>query len=155
MVGLIITLICLLASTACSQLAPRPQAEQQGAKTVGTPKSAQQDRTAIPDITGCTRDQTTFYRGRVLLFRRTPKSITIAIRTEWDTTEKLSYSTKEDSVEFRLQNRAISASEFRQIESRVKDRTAEVHATVWVCQVDGSQKVKIIDWEPADGKTHE
>ena len=151
MVGLIIALICLLPFTACSKPAPRARIEQQ-AKTGASPNSPQNDRTAIPEIKGCTRDQTSFYRGKVARFRRTSKAIAITIRTDWDTTEELAQSTKTNPVEYRLQNHPISASEFKQIESRLKDHSAAVRATVWVCQVNTSQTVKIIDWEPTHSK---
>jgi hypothetical protein len=148
-VSLIFALTCLLPSMACAKAAPKPQTEQQKPTPPSAPPLSQQkDRTEIPEIAGCTRSQTSFYRGKVLSFLRTRKSIEITIRTEWDTTEKLVHSTKENSILYRLQNHPISAAEFRQIESRLKDSTAEVRATVWVCQINGSQNVKIIDWEP-------
>lgn len=149
--GLTITLVHFLLSTSCST-PTQPQTGQARPAARIEARMPQKDRTAIPEIKGCTRDQTTFYRGRVLSFRRKPTAIEITIRTEWDTTEKLVQSTKTSPIEYRLQNRPISASEFRQIESRLKDDSAEVRATVWVCQVNTSQSVKIIDWESTDSK---
>jgi hypothetical protein len=151
--GLTIALVYFLLSTSCSQTRTQPQTEQEKpATSTARPSSPQKDRTAIPELKGCTRDQTTFYRGKVLLFRRTPKSIEITIRTEWDTTEKLVHSTETNPVEYRLQNHPISAAEFRQIESRLKDHSDEVRAAVWVCQINDSQHIRIIDWEPTENE---
>jgi hypothetical protein len=150
--GLTIALVHFLLSTSCSRPITQPQSDQERpAERVEAPRP-QKDRTAIPEIKGCTRDQTTFYRGRVLSFRRKPTAIEITIRTEWDTTEKLVQSTKTSSVEYRLKDHPISGSDLKQIESRLKDHPAEVQATVWVCQINNSQAVKIIDWNLTDNK---
>ena len=150
--GLTIALVHFLLSTSCSRPITEPQSDQERpAARVDAPRP-QKDRTAIPEIKGCTRDQTTFYRGKVLSFRRKPTAIEITIRTEWDTTEKLVHSTKASPVEYRVRNHPISVSELKQIESRFRDQPAEVHATVWVCQINNSQALKIIDWELPDSK---
>ena len=148
--GLAIALVYFLLSMSCSQPTTQPPTEQEKPAARIEASRPQKGRTAIPEIKGCTRDQTTFYRGRVLLFRRKLTSIEITIRTEWDTTEKLVQSTRTNPVEYRLQDHPISGSEFKQIESRLKNQTAEVHATVWVCQINNSQVVKIIDWNQTD-----
>lgn len=150
--GLTIALVYLQLSTSCSRPTTQPQTEQGRPGAPIEARGPQKDRTAIPEIKGCTRDQTTFYRGKVLLFRHLPTAIEITIRTEWDTTENLVQSTKANPVEYRLQNHPISGSELKQIESRLKDHPAEMHATVWVCQINNSQAVKIIDWESTDNK---
>jgi hypothetical protein len=150
--GLTIALVYFLPSTSCSRPTTQPQTEQGRPAARSESPRPQKDRTAIPEIKGCTRDQTTFYQGKVLLFRRTPKAIEITISTDWDTTEKLVQSTKTNPVEYRLQNRPIEASEFQQLESRLKHHTDDVRATVWVCQVKTLQSVKIIDWELPDSK---
>ena len=150
--GLTIALGYFLLSMSCLRPTTQPQTEQgRPASRIEAPRP-QKDRTAIPEIKGCTRDQTTFYRGKVLSFRRMPTAIEITIRTEWDTTEKLVQSTKTSPVEYRRQDHPISGSEFKQIESRLKDHPAKVHATVWVCQINNSQAVKIIDWNLTDSK---
>jgi hypothetical protein len=150
--GLTIALVYCLPSTSCSRPTTQPQTEQGRPAARSEFHRPQKDRTAIPEIKGCARDQTTFYRGKVLSFRRKPTAIEITIRTEWDTTEKLVHSTKASPVEYRVRNHPISVSELKQIESRFRDQPAEVHATVWVCQIKNSQALKIIDWELPDSK---
>src|SRR3954471_2996386 len=150
--GLTIALAYFLLSTSCSGPTQPAHTEQSSLSATNAVSTPQRDRTAIPEIKGCSRDQTTFYRGKVLLFRRMPSLIEITIRTEWDTTEKLVQSTKANPVEYRLRNHPISGSELKEIESRLKDHTAQVQATVWVCQINNLQAVKIIDWESTDNK---
>jgi hypothetical protein len=145
-----------VSAASCAQVYRSGKNAEKDAKDNSLPTeipNGQDKRIAIPDIEGCSRDQTTFYRGKVLRFRRTQKLIEITIHTEWDTTEKLVHFVRANPVEYRLQNKPISDSEFRQVESRLKDRAAAVRATVWVCQIEGSQRVKIIDWEAADSRT--
>lgn len=149
---LTIALVYFQLSTSCSRPTTQPQTEQGRPSARFEAHRPQKDRTAIPEIKGCTRDQTSFYQGKVLLFRRRLNAIEITVRTDWDTTEKLTQSTKTNPIEYRFQNRPISASELQQIESRLKDHTDDVRATVWVCQVNTSQSVKIIDWESPDNK---
>lgn len=147
----LLAFVCLVYSPACSQVSPESRSKTQ------TPKAAtpvpEQDgqktdkRIAMAKLDDCSRDETTFYQGKVLRFRRTSASTEITIRTDWDTTEKLVQANKKHPIEYRLEGQAISERALRQIESRIKNG-ADVRAIAWICRSDSSEIVKIIEWGP-------
>jgi hypothetical protein len=137
-----------LPNAACAQQQPQPVPT---VETGGNENSqaqtarAEGQRIAVLDIPGCSRDQTTFYKGKVLAFKRTSKATAITVRTEWDTTEKLTQSNVKP-IEFRLHERQITPSEWAQMQSALTRQSGDVRATVWVCKVKNKDTIKIIEW---------
>ena len=123
-----------------SQSSPTPQ--RQGSRD---------SRIAIPEIKGCMRDQITFYKGKVQSFKREERSLEITVRTEWDTTEKL---TSDDSkaIEFRVKDKRQKDEQWKAIEDALSDHSQQLGVTVWVCKVGDREQIKIIDWEPPASK---
>lgn len=122
----------------------RKPAEQ--AKVPSKNSKIQDKRVAIPAIEGCSRDETTFYEGRVLSFRQRAKSTQIEVRTEWDTNEKLTQLNDGHAIKVLLQGRPIKDAELKEIKSALTNHARTVHATVWVCKEEGKDIIKIIDW---------
>jgi hypothetical protein len=149
--GLVVALTFSISTASCSRI--RSQSQEQTAKPSPTSSEAAEkpsrsdSRIAIPEIKGCSRDQTSFYKGKVLSFLRKEKSIEITIRTEWDTTEKL-VQTNADSIEYRRKGQPLKDEESKQIESLLSENSQRVGVTVWVCNPGDKQQIKIIDWDP-------
>ncbi len=147
---LFFALNCSLSVASCAQVQHQSQGEvEKGARFGNLPSKdskSQDKRTAIRDIEGCSRDQTTFYKGKVLSFRRTTKSTEITVRTEWDTTEKLTQPNEGRPIDFRLDDRPIKDAEWKRITSALAAHTQPVGATVWICRKEDKEILKMIDW---------
>jgi hypothetical protein len=147
--GIVFSLSLITSTMSCGVEPSRSQASvaKSSPESSATPqkRDAQYDRVAIPDIKGCPRDDITFYKGKVLSFKRDESMVEISIKTEWNTTEKLSQSEK--SIEFRLNNQPLKELEWKDVESMLSDPSHQPSATVWVCRVGGKDQVKIIDWQ--------
>ena len=161
LIGLFVVLACWLPTVSCShELSPsqagavRSPAQNQSTtsqnKTAPTPRRP--GKVAIPEIKGCSRDQVTFYKGKVLAFKRTDKSVEITVRTEWDTTEKLTQDNSDNSIEFRLKDKTLTDDERKRVESLLADNPEQVQVTVWTCNPGGKEQIKIIDWDPPAAK---
>ncbi|MCA1568466.1 MAG: hypothetical protein LC803_23010 [Acidobacteria bacterium] len=108
-------------------------------------------RVAVPEIEGCERDNVTFFRGAVRYFKRTTDAVEITIRTEWDSDEELRQPTDKDrTVVYRLESKRMEEGNWGLIISKEGTIKPNVRATVWVCERDGEQTIKIIDWHLAD-----
>jgi hypothetical protein len=129
-------------SVAPSQLQPSPTPQRPGSS---------HSRIAIPEIKGCVRDQITFYKGKVQSFKRDERSLEITVRTEWDTTEKL---TSDDSkaIEFRVKGKPAKDEQWKTIENALSDSSPQLGVTVWVCKAGDREQIKIIDWDPPASK---
>lgn len=148
---LFVALACSITTVSCGQVPDQSpgQAENRSNSNVVAQNADRKDvRIAIPDIKGCSRDQVTFYKGKVLLFRRSTKSTEITVRTEWDTTEKLVQRNNDNSIEFRFQGRPLKDEGWKQIDRLLSAHPEKVRATVWVCNRADKEEIRIIDWEP-------
>jgi hypothetical protein len=156
--GLCVVLACSLHNVSCSHELPQSQAEairspaqnQSPNQTAATPQRP--GKIAIPEIKGCSRDQVTFYKGKVLAFNRSDKSIAITVRTEWETTEKLVQDNSDNSIEFQLKGAPLKDEDRKRIESLLADDPEQVQVTVWTCRPGGKDQIKIIDWDPPAAK---
>ena len=137
----LVVLTCVLPTVSCSH--------EQNNLAATLQKSG---KVAIPEIRGCTRDNVTFYKGKVLAFKRSDKSITITVRTEWETTEKLSQDNRDNSIEFQLKGQPLKDEDRKRIETLLADDPKQVQATVWTCRMGSKEQIKIIDWDPPAAK---
>ena len=154
--GLVLALLFFTSAASCSRMSSQSQ-EQTAKPSPTNTETAQRPgrgdgKVAVPEIKGCSRDQTSFYKGKVLSFLRNEKSVEITVRTEWDTTEKLVQANADNSIEFRLKGRPIKDDEAKSIESLLSDNPQQVGVTVWVCNPGDKQQIKIIDWDPPANK---
>lgn len=94
----------------------------------------------------CSRDNLTTYTGVVIDYRRAIGETTLRIRTDWDTTERVSLKhpgTDDPSAFFRLEGRPFNAaSDWKQIEQRKGVLVPGARAAAWVCS-DGRV---MVDW---------
>jgi len=147
---ILLALSCSVPVASCTP-APRPLQElagkpEQQAKSPSKDSRIQDKRIAIPDIEGCSRDETTFYEGEVLSFSQSAESTEIVVRTEWETTEKLTQMNAGHPIKFLLQGRPIKDTELKEIKSALATHAGTVQTTVWVCKEEGKDIIKIIDW---------
>ncbi len=150
--GLFVALACSITAVSCAQVARQSQGQAENkSSSVAAQNAKRKDvRIAIPDIKGCFRDQITFYKGKVLSFRRSRKSTEITVRTEWDTTEKLVQPNNGNSIEFRFQGQPLKDEAWKQIETLLSAHPEKVRATVWVCKQEDNEEIKVIDWKPPE-----
>lgn len=150
--GFVLPLTFSIAMASCSGIGSQSQqltAESSPTKSQAAQKPNRSDsKIAIPEIKGCSRDKTSFYKGKVLFFLRNEKSVEITVRTEWDTTEKLVQANADNSIEFRLKGRPLKDDESKQIESLLSRNPQQVSVTVWVCNPGDKEQIKIVDWDP-------
>lgn len=92
----------------------------------------------------CPRDQLTSYTGRVISYRRTPEALSLTIRTDWDTTEKVRLAPPALD-HLRLGGVPFTADDWVRIEGSPGHHRRELRATAWVCE-DG--RPPLIDWQP-------
>ena len=158
-VGLFVVLACWLPNVSCShELSPQAEALRTPAQNQSTNQNERatspqrNTKVAIPEIKGCTRDQVTFYKGKVLAFKRTDSSVEITVRTEWDTTEKLTQDIRDNAIEFRIKDQPLTDDERKRIESLLADNPEQVQVTVWTCNPGRNEQIKIIDWDPPAAK---
>ena len=158
--GSLVVLACSLSSVSCSAELTQSQAEavrspvqNQSATPQNKTAAPQKDgRVAIPEIKGCSRDQVTFYKGKVLAFNRSDKSVAITVRTEWETTEKLTQDNSDNSIEFQLKGQPLKDDDRKRIETLLADKPEQVQVTVWTCNPGSKEQIKIIDWDPPAAK---
>lgn len=153
-VGLCIVLACWLPTVSCSSELSHSQTEAarspaQNESTTPQNKTVLQKnpRIAIPEIKGCSRDQVTFYKGKVLAFKRSDKSVEITVRTEWETTEKLTQDNSDNSIEFRFKDQPLTDEDRKRVESLLAENPEQVQVTVWTCNPGSKEQIKIIDWD--------
>jgi hypothetical protein len=158
--GSLFVLACSLLILSCSHELSQSQAEAVRRRAESQPTTPQNktaapqkdSRVAIPEIKGCSRDQVTFYKGKVLAFNRTAKSVAITVRTEWETTEELVQDNSDNSIEFQLKGLSLKEDDRKRIESLLADNPEQVQVTVWTCNPGGKEQIKIIDWDPPVAK---
>jgi hypothetical protein len=109
--------------------------------------AAQQARIAPPDRLDCPRDHLTVFTGRVRSMRRERDRTIIEIRTDWDTSERVTVihpKTGDPSPWFLLNAAPFHADDWRRIESAPNQLRPAVRASAWVC-ADGRNPV--IQWD--------
>jgi len=150
---LAIGLIVSLSAHKVSIGVQRPQAPQ-------TKKQEQhgerRNRVAPPAIVKC-RDSLTSYNGRVLYFNRRTGRTVIRIRTDWETTEKVTLhhpNTDDPSKLFLLNGEPFKPSDWRLIERSKNRLRPGMRANIWVCERGNTNP--IVDWRPdeTDQKRH-
>jgi hypothetical protein len=105
-------------------------------------------RVGAPAEIPCSRDHLTLYNGRVLGLSRSRGRTTIRIRTDYQTTERVSISHTKSGTPlpwFRLHGEAFRQSDWGLIESARNRLKRGMRANIWVCD-DGSNP--IVDWQP-------
>jgi hypothetical protein len=107
-----------------------------------------QDRGRVrpPDAIGCSRDELTVYTGRVTSYRRRPDRLTLVIRTDADTTERVVVRPPaggDFTRVFRLRGGPFAGSDWNQIESSGGRPRAGLRAAVWVC----ANGPVLVDWD--------
>jgi hypothetical protein len=118
-----------------------------GAACDAQPRQAQESPRQRP-IEGftCSRDNLTTYTGIVIEYRRAVGETTLRIRTDWDTTERVSLKhpgTDDPSAFFHIDGRPFNAaSDWKQIEQSKGVLLAGTRAAAWVCS-DGKT---MVDW---------
>jgi len=94
----------------------------------------------------CSRDNLTSYSGEVIEYRRAVGETTLRIRTDWDSTERVTLKhpgTDDPSAFFRIEGRPFNAaSDWSRIEQRKGVLVPAARAAAWVCS-DGRV---MVDW---------
>jgi hypothetical protein len=99
-----------------------------------------------PDAIGCSRDELTVYTGRVTSYRRRPDHLTLVIRTDADTTERVSVRPPaggDFTRVFRLRGGPFTAGDWSQIELSPGRPRAGLRAAAWVC----ANGPVLVDWD--------
>src|SRR5262245_8133355 len=103
-------------------------------------------RSAPPAAVGCPRDRLTSYTGRIVSYRRTPAALSLSIRTDWDTTERVRLAPP-TLDRLRVAGKPFSTKDWAQVEASGKPRPG-LRATAWICD----EGPPLIDWQPPDGE---
>jgi hypothetical protein len=102
-------------------------------------------RQGAPESFTCDRNNLTVYTGVVRDYQRRVGSTTLQIRTDYDTTERVSLShpgTDDPSRMFRMLGEPFTPADWTRIESRKGVLRAGTRAAAWVCN-DGRV---MVDW---------
>jgi hypothetical protein len=110
--------------------------------------AGQLNRRVAPPLTlECDRNSLTSYSGVVTEYRRTEKSISITISTEWDTVEEVTveYSAERSSNSYFLLNgQQFSTGDWKKVESEPGIPIAGLRVFAWICL--DLQTPPVIDW---------
>ena len=101
-----------------------------------------------PEKIPCVREKLTSFTGKVQSYSRDEAHLALTVRTDEDTTEKLTlrYEKKDDPARwFLLWSEAFQPSDWAAIEAARGRLRAGMRATAWVCEGGGNP---IIDWQP-------
>lgn len=109
------------------------------------------ERVAIPEIEGCTRDNTMFYSGEVRNLKRTKDSLEITVFTDWNTTATLVQPEKSPKVIFRRDEKELTDEQVRKLEADLSGHEPKYRATVWVCLERDRKVIKVIELLDAEG----
>jgi hypothetical protein len=110
----------------------------------GLPEHAA-SRSAPPAAVGCPRDRLTSYTGRVVSYRRSTAVLSLSIRTDWNTTERVRLAPPALN-RMRLAGMPFTTEDWTRLEMSPDEPRPGLRATAWVCD-DGPP---LIDWQPAD-----
>lgn len=107
-------------------------------------------RARPPASLSCSRDHLTSFQGRVFQFTRGAQEITLGVRTDEDTTERvvLRWSSSEKAETWMLlRGEPFTTGHWNQIESATGTLRPDTRVIVWVCD-DGAKPV--LDWRPKE-----
>ena len=124
-----IALGLLIASAAAVHAAPPQRAGRQRA----------------PESFDCDRNNLTVYTGVVIGYQRRTGTTTLRIRTDEDTTERVSLThrgTDDPSAQFRMLGQPFTAADWNTIEERKGVLRKGTRAAAWVC----STGRVMVDW---------
>ena len=116
-----------------------------GVAALGAAPAQRESRQRAPDTFACDRNNLTVYTGVVRTYQRRTGSTTLQIRTDYDTTERVTLrhpGTDDPSAQFRMLGEPFTAADWNRIEVKkgvLKDST---RAAAWVCS-DGRV---MVDW---------
>ena len=102
-------------------------------------------RLRAPESFACDRNNLTVYTGVVISYQRRAGTTTLRIRTDEDTTERVSLThpgSDDPSRFFRLRGEPFAPADWSRIESRKGVLRARTRAAAWVCS-DGRV---LVDW---------
>ncbi|HWS73197.1 MAG TPA: rhodanese-like domain-containing protein, partial [Thermoanaerobaculia bacterium] len=108
---------------------------------------ADRGRMMPPPQIRCERNDVTVYNGRVLSYSRKLGKTTLRIRTDSDTTERVTLThpkSSDPSRWFLVNGQPFRAADWKRIEQRKGVLRAGMRANAWVC-TDGKA---IVDWRP-------
>lgn len=123
----------------------------QPAETASEP--AARGRLLPPSVLPCTRDHLTAFFGRILDYKRSPGRITIRMRTDESTTERITLSLKkgEDPAHwFLMRGEQFGSEDWARIERGPGILHQGMRAIVWMCRE--VPKRPLIDWRPAEAE---
>jgi len=120
----------------------------------GRPAAAparQEGRLAPPGSLGCTRDETTAFHGRALVYKRGNGRVFVRLRTESETTEQftLSYGRGGPERLFLLRGEPFTRADWPRVETRAGRLRPGVRVTVWACYRGDEIIPRRIDLRPA------
>ena len=98
-----------------------------------------------PKDFACARNDLTVYTGVVLSYRREVGRTMLSIRTDWDTTERVTLQhagTDDPSTFFRLLGKPFAATDWPRIERSRGVLRPDVRAAAWVCTTG----MVMVDW---------
>jgi hypothetical protein len=140
-------LVAILVLSALAGPAPPDPASWRGASVqAAQPRGGA--RTRPPEWFACQPDALTSYTGVVVGYRRQAGRTSLRIRTDSDTTERVSIrhpGNDNPAPWFRFAGQPFEDSDWRRVESRPGHLRPGVRATAWVC-ADGRT---MVDWEAA------
>lgn len=113
----------------------------------GVPDDAA-SRMATPAAVECPRDRLTSYTGRVVAYQRTAAALSLAIHTDWDTTERVRLAPPALD-RLRLAGKPFTTDGWARIETSGRRLRPGLRATAWVCDTGPP----LIDWQPSDTGT--
>ncbi len=105
-----------------------------------------------PEVVACPRDHLTVYAGRVLTYDRGPRSLSVRIRTDWDTTEEVRLAVPAGGTlasRCLLDGAPFGDDDWATIEASPGRLRPGMRAAAWVCD-DGTPPV--LDWRPGAGE---
>jgi len=107
-------------------------------------------RVRPPESLTCSRDHLTSFQGSVLEYQRGKQDLTLRIRTDEDTTERVTLkweAAQKPETWFLLRGAAFKAEDWKLIETAPGKLRADMRVIAWVCD-DGSKS--IVDWRPKE-----
>lgn len=126
------------------------------------PEPAQQDpaaggRVALPSIEGCSPNATRYFSGEVRSFRRTDEAVEITLRTDWDSTKKLTQPAPNAAkIVYQFRGKAMKDGDWSAVEDGEGKVRPGMRAAVSVCMEDGKEVIRVINWgvpEAEGGRT--
>lgn len=138
--------------TTANSTAQKEKKEQPAGRREATAQTDESNkRVAIPEIAGCTRDNTTFYSGEVRAFKNVENALEITVFTDWNTTATLVQPENSPRIIFRRDEEELTGEQVKKLEADLAGHESEYRATVWVCLEGNRKTIKVIEFSDAEG----